>query len=45
MDDRRLALACSLLAALLGAASPVAAQPIVVVKAARLIDGRGGPPI
>jgi len=45
MDDRRLALACSLLAALLGSASPVAAQPIVVVKAARLIDGRGGPPI
>ncbi len=45
MDDRRLTLACSLFLALFGSASPVAAQTIVVIKAARLIDGRGGPPI
>lgn len=45
MDDRRLALACSLFAALLASSSPAAAQTVVVIKAARLIDGRGGPPL
>src|SRR5581483_6173562 len=45
MNDRRVALASSLIAALLVSSSPAAQQPTVVVKAARLIDGRGGPPI
>jgi imidazolonepropionase-like amidohydrolase len=45
MDDRRLALACLLFAALLASSLPAAAQTVVVIKAARLIDGRGGPPM
>jgi imidazolonepropionase-like amidohydrolase len=44
MDVRRPVLACALFAAVLASSAPAAAQT-VVVKAARLIDGRGGPPL
>jgi imidazolonepropionase-like amidohydrolase len=38
-------LALSSLAAIPGAGLAAAAEPVIVVKAARLVDGRGGPPL